>query len=94
VPSLLTPFQNEICFKLILMKNFFFWLTRISGMSAIVFQFHRYVLTDASSWQSIENKSIFYIIAYLTAFNSYLIAGMILIVISHQIKHGNHSASD
>jgi len=76
------------------MKNFLFWLTRICGMSAIVFQFHRYVLTDAGSWQSMENKNIFYIVAYFTAFNSYLIAGMILIVISHHIRRGNHSASD
>ncbi|MBS1599719.1 MAG: hypothetical protein JST75_15950 [Bacteroidetes bacterium] len=74
------------------MKNFFFWLTRVLGMSLVVFQLYRYIFSDVADWENFKGKSIFYDLSYLVGFNLFLLAGILLIFISNKIRKRNYSA--
>jgi hypothetical protein len=68
------------------MKNFFFWLTRISGMSLIIFQLYKYFFDHAFKWETFSGKSFFYNLGFLVGFNLFFLAGIVLIFISYKIR--------
>jgi len=76
------------------MKNFLFWITRISGMSLVVFQFYRYCFNNSVDWEILKEKSIMYDLTYLLGFNLFALAGIFLIFISHKIRKRNYSTRE
>lgn len=76
------------------MKNFFFWLTRIIGMSLVLFQLYRYAFENPLQWESFKDRSILYDFSYMLAFNVFLLLGIILIFISYKLKKKDYSVRE
>jgi len=76
------------------MKNFFFWLTRVIGMSLVLFQLYRYSFDNTLQWETFKDKSILYDFSYLLAFNVFLLLGIFLIFISYKLRRKNYSARE
>jgi hypothetical protein len=76
------------------MKNFLFWLTRITGMSLVVFQLYRYCFDDFADWETLKEKSMIYDLTYLLGFNLFLLTGILLIFISYKIRKRSNPARE
>jgi hypothetical protein len=72
------------------MKIFFFWLTRLAGMSLILVQVYKYFFNYTFKWETFTGKGLFYDLAFLFGFNLFLLAGIILIFISYKIRKKNY----
>jgi hypothetical protein len=58
----------------------------------ILFQLYHYCFSNGFKWDHLKGGSIIYYLGYLIGFNLFLIAGIILILISAGIKKKIYSA--
>jgi len=77
--------------KNIIMRIFFFWFTRMSGICLILFQVYHYLFDNGFQWDHLKGQSLIYDLSYLIGFNLFLLAGFFLILISIIIRKKNYS---